>query len=417
MPQMSTTVPSKTPAPGRYEYQVVDANGTVRKGTLDADSESAVVARLVKQGYTPLSITAKPNTGLNREIKLPQRIGLKDVALMSRQAATMIGAGLSLLRVLSILAEQTRNRALADALRQVRNDVETGSAFSEALAQHPRAFPPLMVNMVRAGEVGGFLDRALDRVATTFEAEVALRGKARAALTYPLVVLVIALLLVVGMLLFIVPTFATLYDDLGGTLPLPTRIMVWLSGVMKWLAPIAAVAVVVAFIAYQRAKHTDRVREIVDPLKLKIPVFGPLFRKVYLARMTRNLASMLSAGVPMLQALDVVADTTGSTVVAHALTDVRESVRGGESLATPMGRHAIFPPMTVQMVAVGEDSGQLDEMMDKVADFYDDEVETTTQQLTTLIEPIMILILGAVVGSILISLYLPIFKIFDLVRA
>jgi type IV pilus assembly protein PilC len=417
MPPMSTTVPDKTTTPGKYEYEVIDGNGAVRKGTIEAESENAVVARLTRQGYTPLSITAKRNTGLNREIKLPQRIGLKDVALMSRQAATMVGAGLSLLRVLGILTEQTRNRALADAMRQVRNDVETGSSFSDALARHPRAFPPLMTNMVKAGEVGGFLDQALDRVATTFESEVALRGKARAALTYPIVVLVIALMLVVGMLLFIVPTFATLYDDLGGTLPLPTRFMVWLSSVMKWLAPLVAVLAIAGFIAYQRVKHSDRVRHFVDPLKLKIPVFGPLFRKVYLARMTRNLSSMLSAGVPMLQALEVVADTTGSTVVSDALTDVRESVRAGEALATPMSRHSIFPPMTVQMVAVGEDSGQLDEMMDKVADFYDDEVETTTQQLTTLIEPIMILILGAVVGSILISLYLPIFKIFDLVRA
>jgi type IV pilus assembly protein PilC len=400
-----------------YRYEVMDGSGTLQSGSLEAESEAAAVARLHRMDYTPLSVTAKPTTGLHKELNLlPQRVRLKDLAIMSRQFATMIGAGLSLLRVLGVLMDQTENKRLADTLRTVRGDVETGAALSEALGRHPKVFPPLMISMVQAGEVGGFLDRALNSVADNLEAEVKLRSKIKAAMTYPIVVGVVAVLLVTAMLLFIVPTFRDLFADLGGTLPLPTRIVVWMSDMAKILAPIMLVASIAAGVVWMRVRRNVRVREVVDPLKLKTPVFGKLFRKVYLARTTRNLSAMLGAGVPMLQAIDVVSETTGSVVVSRALDRVRDAVRTGQGIAAPMAEEKIFPPMTVQMIAVGEDSGSIDDMLAKIADFYDQEVEATTESLTTLVEPVMMLVLGGIVGFMVISLYMPIFKIFELIR-
>jgi type IV pilus assembly protein PilC len=253
-------------------------------------------------------------------------------------------------------------------------------------------------------------------VADNLENELKLRTKIRTAMTYPVVVAVVAVVLVSARLLFVVPTFEGLFADLGGTLPLPTKMVVMLSEAMRFLAPLLILGLIAAGTLWAKFRLDPRVRAVVDPIKLKTPVFGKLFRKVFLARMTRNLSAMLAAGVPMLQAIDVVAKTTGSTVVENALGDVREAVRTGESLAAPMAQHDIFPPMTVQMIAVGEDSGSLDEMLAKIAEFYDQEVESTTQQLTTLIEPIMILFLGGIVGFMVISLYLPIFRIFDLIQ-
>ena len=410
MTTATTTVPT-------FEYEVLDGSGALRTGSLEADSEAAAVARLQRMGYTPLVVTEKSTTGMNKELTLiPQRVRLKDLAIMSRQFATMIGAGLSLLRVLGVLAEQTENKRLAETLRNVRNDVETGSSLSDSLARHPKVFPPLMIAMVKAGEVGGFLDRALVSIADNLEAEVKLRAKIKSAMTYPVVVGAVAVLLVTAMLLFIVPTFRDLFADLGGTLPLPTRIVVWMSDMAKILIPIFAVLGVAAGVLWMKFRREEKVREVVDPLKLKVPVFGKLFRKVYLARTTRNLSSMLGAGVPMLQAIDVVSQTTGSIVVSRALDRVREAVRNGEGFAAPMADEDVFPPMTVQMIAVGEDSGSIDDMLAKVADFYDQEVEATTEALTTLVEPVMMLFLGGIVGFMVIALYMPIFKIFELIR-
>jgi type IV pilus assembly protein PilC len=409
---MTTTTATPT-----FRYEVLDGSGEVRSGSLEAESEAAVVARLHRMGYTPLSVSAKPTTGMHKELSLlPKRVRLKDLAIMSRQFATMIGAGLSLLRVLGVLAEQTENSRLAEALRTIRGDVETGAALSDALGRHPKIFPPLMVSMVQAGEVGGFLDRALESVADNLEAEVKLRSKVKSAMTYPIVVGVVAVLLVTAMLLFIVPTFRDLFADLGGTLPLPTRIVVWMSDVAKIAAPVLLVLSLVGAGLWGKFRNEPRVRDVVDPIKLKVPVFGKLFRKVYLARTTRNLSAMLGAGVPMLQAIDVVSRTTGSVVVSRALDRVRDAIRTGEGIAAPMAEEDIFPPMTVQMIAVGEDSGSIDEMLAKVADFYDQEVEATTESLTTLVEPVMMLFLGGIVGFMVISLYMPIFKIFELVR-
>ena len=406
------------PAPTKtFEYAVRDRTGKVVSGKLDAPTQAALVARLKGMGYAPVSIK-ETGTGLQREITLPgsSRVTLKDLAVMARQFATMVDSGLSLLRALAILADQTENPALRKVLGEVRSDVEGGTSLSASLAKHPRAFPPLLVNMCRAGEVGGFLDRVLLQVAENYESEVKLRGKIKSAMTYPVVVLVMAVLAVVGMLLFIVPVFAQMFDDLGGELPAPTMVLVFLSEQMRWVAPLTGVGLVVAALVWSRVRHKDRVRAAVDPLKLKIPVFGPLFQKVALSRFSRNLGAMVQAGVPILQALDIVADTTGNVVLAKAVRDVQQSVRQGESLAAPLAQHPVFPSMVVQMLAVGEDTGALETMLAKDADFYDQEIEATTEALTALMEPLMIAVLGGIVGSMIIALYMPIFKIFDLVQ-
>jgi type IV pilus assembly protein PilC len=321
-----------------------------------------------------------------------------------------------MLRALSILEEQQPNKAFAQILTEVRLEVESGSALSVSMAKHPDIFPPLMVNMIKAGEVGGFLDKVLTQIADNYEAEVALRGKVKSAMTYPVVVLIMAILMTIGMLLFIVPTFAGLFTSLGGSLPAPTQILVSLSDFLKVAIVPIVILTIVGFVVWGRVKHTERVREFVDPLKLKVPIFGQLFRKIALARFCRNLGTMLSSGVPILQSLDIVADTSGNVVVAHAVRDVQESVRNGESLTEPLAKHDIFPPMVTQMLAVGEDTGALDNMLHKISDFYDQEVESTTEQLTALIEPLMIAVLGGIVGSMIVALYMPIFKIFDLIK-
>jgi type IV pilus assembly protein PilC len=401
-----------------YEYSVRDRSGKIVSGKLEAESQAAVATKLKSMGYAPMSIS-EHKAGMKKEINIPgfgKKVKLKDLAVMSRQFATMINAGLSMLRSLTILAEQTENKELARVLGEVGKDVETGLALSNALAKHPNVFPPLMVNLARAGEVGGFLDTVLLQVAANYEAEVKLRSKIKSAMTYPVVVLIMAVLAVTGMLLFIVPVFANMFEDLGAQLPAPTRVLVFLSEQMKWLAPLGLVSFVGFLVVWKRVKNKEKVRNVVDPLKLKVPVFGPLFQKVALTRFCRNLGTMLKAGVPILQALDIVADTTGNIVLAHATRDVQESVRRGETLAGPLSDHPVFPPMVVQMLSVGEDTGALDTMLGKIAEFYDQEVEATTESLTALLEPLMIAFLGGIVGSMIIALYMPIFKIFDLVE-
>jgi len=401
-----------------FQYAVRDRAGKIVNGKIDAESPAIVAQKLTSMGYAPVSIS-QSNAGLNREISLPAlraKVKLKDLAIFSRQFATMINSGLSLLRSLSILENQTENKELAKILSQVRADVETGSALSTSLGKHPKVFPPLMVNMTRAGEVGGFLDQVLLQVAENYEAEVKLRGKVKSAMTYPIVVLVMALLAVTGMLLFIVPIFAKMFEGLGGELPGPTRLLMYISGLLKATAPLLVVALVASLAVWQRVKHQERVRNVVDPLKLRIPVFGSLFQRIALARFARNLGTMTRSGVPILQSLDIVADTTGNVVLGRAVRDVQDSVRGGESLAKPLEKHPVFPPMVVQMMAVGEDTGALDTMLMKISEFYDQEVEATTESLTALIEPLMIAGLGGIVGAMIIAMYMPIFKIFDLVQ-
>jgi len=403
----------------KYEYQVRDRQGKVQTGQIEAQNEGLVARRLQDMGFAPIAINEVKTSGLNTEIKIPglsDRIALKDIAVMARQLATMIASGLSLLRALTILAEQTENKTLGGIVDRVRADVEAGTSLSAAMGKHPKAFPPLMVNMVKAGEVGGFLDTVLESVAKNFENEVKLRSKIKSAMTYPVVVFSIAILAVTGMLLFIVPVFSDMFANLGGELPVPTKILVALSTGLRVGAVPLIILIIIGITLWRRNRRKPAFRDRVEPLFLKAPVFGTLVQKIALSRFTRNLASMLRAGVPILQALDIVGEVAGNIVVERAAIDVRESVRRGNSLAGPLAQHPVFPPMVVQMMAVGEDTGAMDTMLDKVADFYDQEVEATTDALTSLIEPLMIAVLGALVGGMIVALYMPIFGVFDLIE-
>jgi type IV pilus assembly protein PilC len=401
-----------------FQYSVRDKAGKLVSGSLEAESQAAVVTRLKSMGYAPVSITA-PNDGLKKEIKIPgfgEKVKLKDLAVFSRQFATMINSGLSLLRALNILTDQTENKFLSKTIGEIRNDVETGNSLSASMAKHPKVFPPLMVNMCKAGEVGGFLDSVLLQIAENYEAEYKLRSKIKAAMTYPAVVFCIAILAVTGMLLFIVPVFAKMFNGFGASLPAPTQFLVDISHIARYAAPVLFVGLVVGWQVYRRVKHQENVRSVVDPIKLKVPVFGSLFQRVALSRFTRNLGTMIHSGVPILQALEIVADTTGNIVITRAVREVQDSVRQGETITGPLSSHPVFPPMVVQMMAVGEDTGALDSMLHKISQFYDQEVEATTEALTALIEPLMICFLGGIIGSMIIALYMPIFKIMDVVK-
>ncbi|MER3394396.1 MAG: type II secretion system F family protein [Microcella pacifica] len=404
-----------------YAYTGRDASGKTVKGRVDAPSETSVVARLRTMGIAPVSIQqVAAGAGLNRDISLgglfDKKITLKDLAVMSRQMATMISAGLPLLKALTILAGQSENPKLAETLDEVRSAVEEGSTFSDSLAKHPKAFPPIFVNLVRAGEVGGFLETSLESVAKNFEKEVELKATIKSALTYPVVVLIMAVLAVVGMIVFIVPVFDDLFSDLGGTLPLPTQILVVISENMVWIGPVAIVLGIAGSIWWRANRHTPKFRSIYEPLLLKMPVFGDLFKKIAIARFTRNFGMMIGAGVPILQALSIIGSTSGNWQVEQAVNSVQDSVRQGRSIAGPLANEPIFPPMVTQMIAVGEDSGALETMLEKIADFYDAEVQTTTESLTSLIEPLMIAFLGVVLGGMIVALYLPIFEIFNQVQ-
>ena len=401
-----------------YAYKVRTAQGRMLEGKMEADGEGMVASRLRKQGFVPISISKDSKVSMKAELHiLPQRVTLSDLAVFSRQFATMISSGLSLIRTLNILAEQSENTKLADTVRLLRNDVEQGSSLSSGMSKYPKVFSSLFVSMVRAGETGGQLETVLQRLANSLEADFKLRRKIKSAMTYPVMVSGIAGLLVAIMLVFVVPTFAGMFDDLGGELPLPTKILLAISQKATIIIPIALVASVVGFFAYKRGRKSNAAFRLrADKTKLKIPVFGNLFLKIAVSRFVRTLALLLRAGVPVLQALDIVAETTGNEVLARAAIDVRESVKSGESMSEPLGAHKVFPPMVVQMIAVGEDTGQLDEMLDKVGDFYDQEVESTTESLTAMIEPIMIAGLGGIVGAMVIALYMPMFKIFELIK-
>jgi len=404
--------------PTSYAYKVRDREGKMAAGAMEAESEEAVVTRLRQMGYAPISIEAEKGAGLKTELRLPGVSGvkLKDLAVFSRQFATMINSGLSLLRSLTILGEQTSNRRLGEIIIQVRAEVEKGTSLSAAMARHPKVFNRLYISMVRAGEIGGFLDQVLVKVAETFEKEVELRGKIRSAMTYPVVVFIMVIGIVSAMLIFIVPTFAKLYASLGGVLPLPTRMLMGASDILRrFFLVVVLLAGVLAFL-FRKWKASRKGRYQWDRFKLKVKVFGPLFHKSALSRFSRTLSTLIRSGVPILQGLEIVGETVNNEVISRAVRDVQDSVREGESLATPLSKHPAFPAMVVQMMAVGEETGALDTMLSKVADFYDQEVEAAVASLTSMIEPILIAVMGAAVGGMVIALYLPLFNIINLVK-
>lgn len=406
--------------PETFKYKVRDRSGAMLEGELDADNVSVVAARLRQQGFIPIQIDRKAQGGLQSDIRIPgvtDRVKLKDLAIFSRQLATMINSGLSLLRALTILTEQTENQSLANVIGEVRQDVETGSALSVAMAKHPKVFNNLFVSMVRAGETGGILDGVLIRVADTIEKQVQLRNKVKSAMTYPVMAMCLILLILAAMLVFIVPQFQNMYDQLQGTLPLPTRMLLWMSSAfINYGILIGVPLLIVSIFVLRRWSKTEKGRYTIDKFKLKAPLFGKIVHKAALARFSRTLGVLLHAGVPILESLEIVAETVNNVVIGNAIQDVKASVKTGESIARPLTEHEVFPPMVVQMLAVGEETGALDTMLEKIADFYEDEVATAVESLTSLIEPLLIVVMGIAVGGMLISLYLPMFNIINLIK-
>ncbi len=405
----------------KFDYQVRDRHGKLVTGQLEADNQATVASKLKSMGYSPLSIDEVKESGLQMEIKIPglsDRVKLKDLAIFSRQFATMIASGLSLIRALSILQEQTENKRLAEVIDEVRGEVEAGQSLSASLAEYPKVFPKLYIAMVRAGEAAGMLDQVLMRVAAMYEADVKLRGKIKSAMTYPVIVFFMAVGLSAAMLIFIVPVFEGMFEDLGGELPWLTRILVAMSDfVASAMGAVVLVGVPVGlWFVYKRVRATEKGRYNLDRIKLRLPVFGPLFHKIAVSRFARNLSTLLAAGVPILQALEITADTVNSGPISHAVRDVQNSVREGESINGPLSTHEVFPAMVVQMIAVGEETGNVDGMLTKVADFYDMEIESTTESLTAMMEPLMIGVIGGIVGGMVIALYMPMFAIFEMIE-
>jgi type IV pilus assembly protein PilC len=401
-----------------YQYKVRDRQGKLLEGSLEADSTTLVVTRLRQMGYVPIAIDQKDDSGLQKELKLPfgGKPKMKDVAVFSRQFATMINSGLSLLRALYILAEQTENKQLCGVVGQVRQDVERGASLSQALGRHPKVFNRLYVAMVRAGETGGVLDSVLLQLASTIEKQVELRRKIKSAMTYPIVVLGLCVIIVIAMLMFIVPTFKKLYADLGGTLPLPTRLLMGVSTLITSYWWLMALAVGGGAYGFRRWIATDNGRRIWDRVKLRMPIFGKLVHKTALTRFASTLAVLMRSGVPILESLEITSQTVNNEVLSEAVKDVQSGVKQGESMAKPLATHSVFPPMVTQMIAVGEETGAVDTMLDKIGEFYDQEVEATVNALTSLLEPLLIVILGSCVGGMVIALYMPLFNIIKLIK-
>ncbi|MBO1769333.1 type II secretion system F family protein [Agrococcus sp. TF02-05] len=399
-----------------WAYKGRERDGKLVKGKLDAPTQAAALTRMRDMGLSPVSVDESAvGTGLNREINLSfgQAVKLKDLSVMARQMSTMIGAGLSLLRTLHILSEQTENKTLAKVLTEVRGDIETGGTLSQAFGKHRNVFPPLMIHLIAAGETGGFLDDALEAVATAFEKEVKLKSTVQSAMAYPIVVVGMAIVAVIAMIWFIVPIFEGMFSDLGGALPLPTQILVTISANMVWLGPLLFIAAIAFSVWWGKNKHAPEVRAVLDPALLKLPVFGELLRKIALARFTRNFAALLKAGVPIVLALQVVGEISGNSVILQASNRIADAVREGRPVAEQLALEPVFPPMVVQMVAVGEDAGSMELMLSKIADSYDSDIESTTAQMTSIIEPILIAGVGALIGGMIIALYMPVFSIFE----
>ena len=402
--------------PETFTYKARDKSGNLVNGTLQADNEGLVLARLREMGFTPLE-ASKKSSGMNLEINLrPGRVKLKELAVFSRQFATMVNSGLPILRALAILADQTESKELQKVITGVRVDVEQGASLSGAMVKYPKAFNDLYIAMVKSGETGGVLDDVLLRLADEIEKEVHLRQKIKSAMTYPIAVVGLVLLIMTAMLLFVVPQFESIYGELGGTLPVPTKILLVMSKIFQaywWVF----VALTIGFAQFlKRYKKTERGRTQIDAFKLRVPVFGNLFHKSALSRFSSTLGMLLKSGVPILQAMDIVVDTVNNRIISKAVVDVQNSVREGESIAKPLSKHSVFPPMVVQMLAVGEETGQVDTMLNKVATFYDNEVEAMVDALTSLIEPILIAVIGGCVGAAVIALYMPMFDIIKLIQ-
>jgi type IV pilus assembly protein PilC len=399
--------PQKQPT---WAWEGKTRSGEVRKGEMEAGDEAQVQQRLRAMALQNVKIKRK---AAQFSFKMPGvgGVGEKDLVIFTRQFATMIDAGLPLVQCLDILASQLDNLAFREVLTKVKTRVESGSTLADALGDHPKVFDTLYVQLVAAGEIGGILDTILNRLAAYIEKNEKLKRKVKAAMVYPTIVLVVAIGVTTVLLLFVTPTFEKMFKDFGGSMPAPTQIVIDLS---KWLQKYIlylVIGIVVGTFVFKTWKSTKQGRETWDRFTIRTPLFGTIIRKVAVARFTRTLGTMISSGVPILDALEVVAKTAGNTVVEKAIRYTKEKISEGKTIVQPLGETKVFPPMVVQMIGVGEATGAMDQMLTKIADFYDDEVDAAVAALTSMIEPIMMVFLGGVVGGFLVAMYLPIFSI------
>jgi type IV pilus assembly protein PilC len=387
--------------------------GEQRAGTMEAKSRDEVIERLKAQQIQASKVKKKP---MEIHLKIGSGVSAKEVVVFTRQFATMIDAGLPLVQCLEILGSQQANVHFQKVINSVKTDVESGSTLADGLGKHPKVFDDLYVNLVAAGEVGGILDTILNRLATYMEKNLKLVRQVKSAMVYPSVVLVVAIGVTTVLLLFVIPVFEKMFKDFGGTLPAPTQFVIDLSnGLRANIIPII-VAIAVVYTLYRMIARTPRGRLIFDSIMLKAPVFGPLFRKVAVAKFTRTLGTMISSGVPILDALQITAKSAGNKVVENAIMYTRERISEGRTMADPLAETGVFPPMVVQMIAVGESTGAMDAMLQKIADFYEEEVDAAVAALTSLLEPMMMVILGVLLGGLIISMYLPIFELADNIK-
>ncbi|MFB3817302.1 MAG: type II secretion system F family protein [Candidatus Methylomirabilales bacterium] len=396
-----------------FTYAGRTRGGQTISGEMEAASREAVVARLRSQQIIATSVRAKA-----RDIVIPGfggGVGEKEIVIFTRQFATMIDAGLPLVQCLEILGSQQENKVFKKVITEIRQSVEGGSTFAAALKQHPKIFTSLYANMVEAGEAGGILDTILNRLAQYMEKAMALKKKVKSAMIYPSTIVTVALAVVIFLLIFVIPTFKSMFEGFGATLPLPTVIILEASRIVRTYALLGVAAIVAGILGLKWWYATASGRLTIDALLLKAPVFGMLIRKVAVAKFTRTLGTLISSGVAILDGLDITARTAGNKVVEHAVMRTRASISEGKTIAEPLKESGVFPPMVVQMIAVGEQTGALDAMLGKIADFYDEEVDTAVANLTALLEPMLMVFLGVVIGGVVIAMYLPIFKLVTVV--
>jgi type IV pilus assembly protein PilC len=400
-----------------YTWKGKTRQGTVTAGVMEAANEEAVMTQLRGQMLTPIKVKVKPKDISEYLGFLKQGIKTKELVIFTRQFATMIDAGLPLVQCLKILGDQQENPTFKKIIEEVRSDVEQGSTFADALFKHPKPFDSLFCNLVAAGEVGGILDTIMNRLAVYLEKADALARKVKGAMVYPTTVLVVAIGVVVLLLVKVIPTFEKMFADFGSDLPGPTQIVVNISHFMQEWIGLAMAGGTIAVISFLQArKRSYKFRRATDALFLRTPIFGSLLRKVAVARFTRTLGTMIASGVPILDGLEIVSRTAGNVIIEEALSQVRSAIAEGRTIAEPLAESGVFPGMVVQMIAVGEETGAMETMLGKIADFYDDEVDAAVDALTAMLEPIMMVGLGGTVGSMLVAMYLPIFKIAETIN-
>jgi type IV pilus assembly protein PilC len=393
-----------------YQWVGKNRKDEVQKGEIDAVSEEAVKAQLARQRITPTKVKKKPKDLFATVTFLQPAVKQRDVILFARQFSTMIDAGLPIIQCLDILYSQQANATFKKMLKEIKESVEGGATLAEALKKFPKQFDNLFVNMIAAGEAGGILDAILRRLAAYMEKAAKLKAQVKGAMTYPVVTLIIAVLVLAVILVFVIPVFEEMFADFGGELPMPTQVVVAMSDMVKSKIIYIVVGLVLFIIAFKKFYGTEKGREFVDKMLLKVPVFGDLLRKVAVAKFTRTMGTMLASGVAILEALDIVAKTAGNKTVEKAVYNVRKGISEGRTMADPLAQSGVFPSMVCQMISVGESTGALDAMLEKIADFYDEEVDQAVENLTALIEPFMLVFLGVTIGGLVIAMYLPIFK-------